>query len=114
MSGVTDAMQEVVEKLEAAGLTATCDPRAATPPCVLVELPNLRFDVGGGPTGEWAVVALAPNPFNLDAAAVLTDMVATIRGVLPVGRVDRYMYAISPDNPSLPAYRFQFTMGVDL
>jgi hypothetical protein len=34
--------------------------------------------------------------------------------VLPVGRVDRYMYAISPDNPSLPAYRFQFTMGVDL
>lgn len=114
MTAITDAMEAVAEKLRAAGIDATTDPRSAVPPCVLVEIPNLRFDVGCGATGEWSVVALAAGPANLDAAEQLTTMSAACAGVLPLERGDRVQYQLSPNNQPLYGFRMIFTQGVDL
>jgi hypothetical protein len=111
---ITDQMQAIADKLTAQGVDATCDPRSATPPCLLVEYPNLRFDVGCGATGEWSVIALAPGTANLDAVTGLVPLLAAAAAVLPVERADKVQYVLSPDNPPAPAYRLTFTQGVDL
>jgi hypothetical protein len=111
---ITDEMQAIADKLAAQGVDATCDPRSATPPCLLVEYPNLRFDVGCGATGEWGVVALAPGTANLDAVDSLVPLLAAAAAVLPLERADKISYMLSPDNPPAPAYRCTFTQGVDL
>jgi hypothetical protein len=111
---IADTMQMIADKIAAQGVDATCDPRSATPPCVLVEYPNLRFDVGCGATGEWSVVAMAPGTANLDAVMSLLPLLAAAAGALPLERADKVQYALSPDNPPHPAYRMTFTMGVDL
>lgn len=111
---ITADMQAIADKIGAEGVYATCDPRSANPPCVLVEYPNLRFDVGCGATGEWAVIAMAPGVANLDAVDSLAPLLAACAAVLPIERADKVQYALSPDNPPHPAYRLTFTQGVEL
>lgn len=111
---LTEQMQQIADKIAAEGVAATCDPRSATPPCVLVEYPNLRFDIGCGATGEWSAVALAPGTANLDAVDTLEPLIAACAAVLPLERADKIQYALSPDNPPHPAYRLTFTQGVEL
>lgn len=111
---LSETMQAVADKIAAEGVAATADPRAANPPCVLVEYPNMRWDLGCGATGEWAVVCLAPGTANLDAVDALEPLVAACAAALPVERADKTQYILSPDNPPAPAYRLTFTMGVDL
>ena len=111
---LTDDMQAVADKIAAEGVDAVCDPRGATPPCVLVEYPNLRFDVGCGATGEWSVIALVPGVANLDAVAAFGPLLAACAAALPVERADKIQYLLSPDNPPSPAYRLTFTLGVEL
>lgn len=106
--------QELVDKLTAEGVAAVCDPRAATPPCVLLSPPSLTFDVGCGATADWSVWLLAPGPANLDAWAALDELLRVVDGVVPIGRVDFLNYSVSPESPLLPAYRVQFTGGIDL
>lgn len=113
MSAVVEAMQAVADKLIANGIDATIDPRSATPPCVLVEMPAMRWDVGCGVTGEWSVVALAPGIANLDAVEVLANLAAACGDALPIERGDRTQYLLSPDNPPLFAFRMTFTEGID-
>jgi hypothetical protein len=107
-------MLTIAAKLVAQGVDATADPRSATPPCLLVEYPNLRWDVGCGATGEWSVIALAPGTANLDAVDTLQPLLAAAAAVLPVERADKVQYLLSPDNPPHPAYRLTFTQAVDL
>ena len=111
---ISDTMQEIADKIAAQGVDATTDPRSATPPCVLVEYPALRFDVGCGATGEWSVIALASGPATLDTVGTLQPLLAACAGALPLERADKVQYSLSPDNPPLPGYRCTFTMGVDL
>jgi hypothetical protein len=109
-----DAAEVLVGKLEAAGLTVTCDPRGATPPCVLVSPPPLTFDLGCGATATWGLWLLAPGPGNLDAWVVLDGMLAAVAEVLPIERSDFLNYSPAPDSPPVPAYRVTYTEGIDL
>lgn len=111
---ITESMQAVADKIAAEGVAATCDPRGATPPCVLVEYPNLRFDVGCGATGEWTLIAIAPGVANLDAVAALEPLLAACQAAVSVERADKVAYPLSPDNPPHPAYRVAFAQGVEL
>lgn len=109
--------QVIADKLIAAAgpdVLVTFDPRSVTPPCLLIEPPTLRFDVGCGATGEWRVIALAPGPANLDAWVSLDELVAVAAVALPVERAEFVQYQLSPDNPPLPAYRVTFTEGVEV
>lgn len=108
-----DAAQIIADKLTAAGVDVTTDPRGATPPCVLLAPPPLTFDLGCGATAAWSLWALAPGPANLDAWVALDDLLSAIRDAVPVERSDFRMYSIAADAPPLPAYQIQFTEGID-
>jgi hypothetical protein len=109
-----DAAQIIADKLTAAGVDVTHDPRGATPPCVLIAPPALTFDLGCGATASWSVWALAPGPANLDAWVALDEMLSTVAGVLPVERCDFRMYSPAADASPLPAYQIQFTEGIEI
>jgi hypothetical protein len=109
-----DAALLIVDKLTAAGIVATSDPRAATPPCVLVVPPDLRFDLGCGATATWSLWALVPNPGNADAHKALAALVRDVAAVLPVERADLLAYALAADAPALPAYRMQYEEATDI
>lgn len=104
----------IVTRLEAAGITATCDPRGATPPCVLIAPPSATADLGCGVTGAWAAWALSPTTANLDAWKALDELVAAVYAVLPVEGWDFLPYRLSPDSPSVPAYRIRFVEAFNL
>ena len=105
---------EIAAILVAAGVPATADPRAATPPCVLVVPPDLDFDLGcGAASARWNLWALAPGTANADAHKALAGMVALAASALPVERAVFGSYVLSIDNPAVPAYRLEFLEGID-
>lgn len=103
----------IVDKLTAAGVSATVDPRSATPPCVLVPPPLLRFDTGCGALATWQLFAIAPGTANLDAWVILDGLLAHAAGLFPIETSEFVSYTLSPDNPAFPAYRITFTEGID-
>lgn len=103
---------ELVDQLVAAGITATVDPRAATPPCVLATPPNKTYDLSCGFTGGWSFWALAPGTGTADAWKALDALETAVAEVFPVTRSTFASYSLSPDNPSYPAYRIEFEEGV--
>ena len=107
-----DAAVVLVDKLVGAGIVATCDPRSATPPCVLVTPPAKRYDLGCGFTASWQLWALVPGPGNADAFKTLDALETAVAGVVPVTRSTFASYNPSVDSPSVPAYRIEFDEGV--
>jgi hypothetical protein len=101
---------ELAALLEAAGITATVDPRSATPPCVLIPPPERIYDVACGYTARWQPVVLVPGIGNADAHKQLDELVDACAVVLPsVERAALISYVLSPDAPSVPAYRLEFS-----
>jgi hypothetical protein len=103
---------ELADKLRAEGITATVDPRGATPPCVLIVPPARQFDLGCGYTATWELWALVPGTANADAHKALDALVDQVAGVLPLERADLQSYALAADAPPLPAYRLTFSEGI--
>jgi hypothetical protein len=101
-----------VEKLRAAGITATNDPRSATPPCVLVTVPtkdDTDAQVPCGLTVSWEFVLLAAGPGNTDAWLLLERLDTAVRGVLGRrARTTPTAFTLSAENPPLAAYRVEF------
>lgn len=107
-----DRATALASLLEDAGITATVDPRAATPPCVLVPPPERVYDVGCGYTARWGLIAMVPGNANADAHKALDAMVDDVAAVLPVERAVLIAYVLSPDSPAVPAYRLELTEGL--
>lgn len=103
---------ELAAKLTADGITATVDPRSATPPCVLIVPPARTFDLGCGYTATWELWALVSGTANADAHKALDALVDRVANVLPLERADLQAYALSVDAPPLPAYRLTFSEGI--
>lgn len=106
---------EIAAALNAAGVTATVDPRAATPPCVLVPPPDRDYVNNAtmcSYAARWQLVAMVPGPANADAHKALDAMVDAVVEVLPVETASVTAYVLSPDSQSLPAYRIEFVEGV--
>ena len=100
-------------KIEAEGYSATCDPRSATPPCVLFEIPILTPATGCAVDAQFYAVALSPGTANADAWLTLEELVRAIMRVCPWWeRAEPVRYAFAPDSPPLPAWRVSFTKAV--
>ena len=112
MSIAYDRGLEIVQKLEAEGITATIDPRSATPPCVLGTPPNREYDLSCGYTAAWSWFAIVTGPGNADAFKALDELADKVAGVLDVRTMTFTQYAISADSPALPAYRINFEEGI--
>lgn len=106
----------IVEALDAldSEVLATADPRAATPPCLFVTPPQLRFDGMCYVTATWAIYAIAPGPANLDAWQVLDGLLALARKALPIEEQRFTYYSLAPDAPLVPAYRMTFTESLEV
>ena len=113
MSSDFDRAAQLVELLDAASITATMDPRSATPPCVLVTPPNFEDDLACGETAEWHLWILAPTTANADAWKALGDLRVAVRDTIGYRRADFASYSLSPDTPPLPAYHVTFSEGID-
>lgn len=109
-----EAALQLVDALMAAGITATCDPRAALPPCVLVPPPIGDFQQGM--CSQWCtfdLYVLAPGTGNADAFRLLEHLAYWTRKALPnITAQYPSQYSLSPDSPSLPAYRLTMEIGV--
>jgi hypothetical protein len=103
---------EIVDKLQAEGISATLDPRSATPPCVLVTPPSGTYDLACGFTARWQLQLLVPGPGNADAFKALDELRDQVAGVLEVREFTFGSYALSPDNPPFPAYRIDFEEAI--
>ena len=103
---------ELAAALSAEGVTATADPRSATPPCVLVTPPERTYDLACGYTARWDLYALAPGTANADAHKALDEIVDALADLLPLERAVVASYVLSPDAPPFPAYRVTFTEGI--
>lgn len=104
----------LAERLEDSGIAATCDPRSANPPCILITPPTGTVDHMCGATGAWTLFALSPTTANADAWKVLDAMLTDVMDVLPVEGWDFVAYSLSPDNPPIPSYRIRYTEAFDL
>ena len=106
----------LAERLRAAGIDATCDPRSATPPCVLIHPPALDYRLGGmcTPLATWELFALSPATGNADAWKALDELVDQVADLLPVEQLAWVAYQRSADSPVVPAYRITFTQGLDV
>jgi hypothetical protein len=115
---VYDAATVWVEKLKAAGIDATNDPRSATPPCVLVTIPtkdDTDSRVPCGLTLSWEFVLLAPGSGNADAWLVLERLDTALRAVLGRrARTSPTPYILSAENPPLAAYRVEFDEDIHI
>lgn len=111
-----DYAREVVEKLQAAGVAATCDPRGAQVPCVLVEPPSFaNYDsYCDTARGTWNAFCLVPSPLNLDTWDVRCTLEAAVASVLPVTTAQSVLYSLSPDSPSVPALQMSWEGSYEL
>jgi hypothetical protein len=90
MSMLTRA-EEIVSKLEAAGVRATIEPTQAMGlmPCVLVNIPAERVnDLNCGATVRWALDCLVPVPNGWDRTAwlLMEQLIAAVEATFPVER----------------------------
>lgn len=103
---------ELANELGSAGITATIDPRSATPPCVLIVPPDRTYDVGCGYTARWSLWVLVPGTGNADAHKALDALVDDVADVLPIQTATLQSYVLSADAPAVPAYRLDYDEGV--
>jgi hypothetical protein len=108
-----DAAAVIVEKLIAAGIRATVDPGAFTPPAVIVPPPDRTYDVGCGYTATWGLRAVATAPTGGDHTtwAQLDTLVDAIASVFPVESAVRRGFPLGAK--ILPSYLVMFTEVCD-
>ena len=100
---------EIVEKIRSAGVRATTDAGALTPPAVLVPPPRRVYDVGCGYTAWWTVHAIAPAITGGDRVSwgQLDDLVDAIASVYPVEVAQPGAYVL--ESKTLPSYSVTFS-----
>lgn len=103
------AAAEIVEKLRAAGIRATTDPGALTPPAVLVVPPRRVYDVACGYTAQWSVHAIAPGPTGGDRTTwnQLDELVDAVAAAFAVDTAQPGAYVLGPNTH--PSYLVTFT-----
>jgi hypothetical protein len=103
-----DRAAELVDRLKAAGLTATVDPTAAaaSAPSVLVPPPVVGpGGTGAGPFLTWGLILLSPETVGgAKAWADLDGLLDVVWTEFSCTRADPVSYALT-DGSSHPAYR---------
>lgn len=113
MSRAIEAAEELLEHLRGLGIAAVDDVRdvAGNLPCVLIGPPVVRYDVLGGPTFVWSLVALASSsPGSKHAWQQCDALLDQLDAALPLERADPRTYplpALGPD--PLPCYVATYT-----
>jgi hypothetical protein len=102
------AAAAVVDRLKAAGLVATLDPRDLNPPGVWVQIETVRRDRFDADTwsGEWVLLAIAPDVGTAGALRILGELVAKIYTAFPTAADALAQSVTLPSGGDpLPAFR---------
>src|SRR5262249_31758065 len=90
MTTMLERANEIVQKLEAAGVRATIEPtQAMILPCVLVNLPSERVnELNCGASVTWQLDCLVPIPNGWDRTAwrLMEELITTVEATFPVER----------------------------
>lgn len=79
--------QDIVDTLTAGGVRATADPRNVNPPCVLVNPPDLRYDLACGATATWRLRLVLPGPWNADTWRLADNTLPALDTLLDIDTV---------------------------
>lgn len=105
---LNEAVQNVVDVLDAAGITALTDIRNAQPPCVLIDPPTIRGISANLVTLDIPVIVVAPPPGNADAQTWLLDTADTIMATVPV--ITGNPTTLTAGQMEMPAYSLTVTL----
>jgi len=76
-------LQQAVDRLTAAGVRATLDPRDLNPPAVLIRPPTLHYRFGRGCVGlDWSARLYLPDPGTADALRLGLDQLEQAQAAL--------------------------------
>lgn len=108
------ALTELVEELRSVNIAAALDPRDLTLPGVLVTPSSVDFDRLGGHdyTLEADLYLVAGNRGTDQALGELTDLVAKLRGLWPVGQAEALSLDLPNHGGSMPALIVNLTLTV--
>jgi hypothetical protein len=104
---------EIVTELEALGVRAYMDPALASPPCLLVIPPNLRFDLQcDSVTALWQMVALVPAANTADRTTWqgLQNIINAAQKVLDLEAAELVSYVVN--GKTFPAYLLTCQEGI--
>lgn len=101
-------LSEWQEKLDAAGIRATVDPRSLNVPCVLLVPPAMVLDSSCGGLATFTAYALTRGPGNADAWASLDELVAKVAGVIPLESFEPGSYTVD-ETSALPCFTLTWT-----
>ena len=108
MSALNDERAVICDKLTAAGVKATLDPRAVAP-FVLVGSPSVNGGAGvGGWTVEYPVHVVAPPPASADTLAWLLEQTEMVLRTLGPTTADPSVYGDRQN----PAYQLVYRRDV--
>lgn len=103
---------ELVQLFEGQGIRATTDPALASPPCVLIIPPNLRFDLACAVDADWQVAAIVPASNTADRSTwqALDELVDAVGKAVDLRNADLVSYVVN--GRTYPAYLLSFTEGI--
>jgi hypothetical protein len=105
------AMQSVVDRLEAGGVRAYVDARDANPPCVLLRPPSLAYRFGkGGWDASWTAWVLVPDAGRSQVLKTFGPLLDDVQAALGYAVVEaRPDDTTMPDGSTLPLYALTWT-----
>lgn len=95
--GTLARADEIAAELELLGVRAVLDPALASPPCVLIIPPNLRWDQMCALTATWQLVALAPaaNTADRDSWQILEGLVDNVAKAVDAREAQLVAYTLN-------------------
>lgn len=104
---LASALTGLADRLTAGGLPATVDPRNVNPPGAWVGLDQLSNPLlcGDWGTASAVVMLVAPDIGHDRALTILSDLLDTLGGIVPVATVAADTAALSASPTPLPALR---------
>lgn len=109
------AVADVVDRLKAAGIRATADPRDLNPPAVYVAPPELSFRFAKLTyDASWTLAAVVPNVGRKQALDLLGPLIESVLAVFPAitgGRAVDLTGGLDGGGPQ-PAYELTMTTRI--
>lgn len=99
------ARADLADKLEAAGIKTTLDPRNVNPPITVIGLPVItEWNTACILSLDIEITPVAPPPGNLDAVTWLLDTVAQLLDLFPHALATPSSFDVTNQPNPLPAY----------
>lgn len=109
---VTSVAKGYRDKLVAANIRATLDPRDVQPPCVLFQPATITLDLNCGGTAQMQAILLVPGPGTGEAWEHLDQLLPAVLDVIPAETITPDYIDGRGDHHPIPAYQLAWSQAV--